>query len=194
MDTMREGVRARGFFKLVIGQRDKNGKVQIVGDSGWRENQITNLGFQDYICAAVGAVAGSKQVSHMALGTGTAPASNGTTLEGATGDRKTTSNSVVASQTMQATAAWASGDHPGGTPTLQNVGLFNVSDAGTILAGNTYSTSEWQSNQGVSATYQLRFLISTYAKNMLGRGVRRGKKRRVCGNGPAGVADRRYCA
>lgn len=157
MEAIKDGVRARGFFRLRIGETDEHGKVQIIGDSGWRENQITNLGFQDYICAAVGGVAGSKQVSHMALGTGTAPASNGTALAGETGSRETTSNSVVASQTMQATAAWASGDHPGGTPTLQNVGLFNTSSGGTILAGNTYSTSQWQSNQGVSATYQLRF-------------------------------------
>lgn len=146
----------QGVYRLCIGE-EREEKVVIVGDSGWRENQVTNDGFEDYICAAIGAVAGSKQISHMALGTGTAPGASDTSLQGETGPRKATTNSVVSSKTLRATASWASGDHPGGTPALRNVGLFNTSSAGTLAAGNTYSTSSWQSNQGVSATYELRF-------------------------------------
>ena len=154
---MNDLIKLHGFSRIRIGH-EKNGKIVIDGDSGWvGPNQVVNLGFQDYICAAVGAVAGSKQVSYAQLGTGTAPGATDTDLAGSTAARKTTSNSVVSSKTMQATAAWASGDHPGGTPTLQNIGLFNTSSGGTLLCGNTYSTSAWQSNQGVSATYQLRF-------------------------------------
>jgi len=153
-----EGLRLQGFTRIKIGERDKQGQVQVVGDSGWLgPNQVVNLGFQDYICAAIGAVAGSKQVSHMALGTGTVPASNGTSLAGETAARETTSNSVVSSNTLRCTAEWASGDHPGGSPTLQNIGLFNTSSGGTLVCGNTYTTSSWASNQGVSATYELRF-------------------------------------
>lgn len=159
MKAIQDKIKVGGFVRLQIGERDADGRLRIVGETqGFiGPNQVVNLGFQDYVCAAIGAVAGSKQISHMALGTGSAPASNGTSLEGETGDRKTTSNSVVSSATLQMTAAWASGDHPGGTPTLQNVGLFNTSASGTICAGYTYATSAWQSNQGVSATYQLRF-------------------------------------
>ena len=40
-----DGVRARGFYRLQI--REQDGKV--AGDSGWRENQVVNLGFQDYL-------------------------------------------------------------------------------------------------------------------------------------------------
>lgn len=145
-----------GVFRLQVGE-ENGGKTIIVGDSGWRKNQITNDGFENYICAAIGAVAGSKQVSYANVGTGAAPASNATSLSGETGTRKTTSNSVVSSKTMQATASWAASDHPGGTPTLQNVGLWNTSSGGTLAAGNTYATSSWQSNQGVSLTYQFRF-------------------------------------
>lgn len=145
-------LKVKGFFRI---KKDEDGG--IVADTGWLENTVVNLGFQDYICASIGAVAGSKQISHLAIGTGTAPATNGTSLEGETGTRKTTSNSVVASNTLQMTAAWASGDHPGGTPSVQNLGLFNTSATGTLCAGNTFSSSAWNSNQGISATYQLRF-------------------------------------
>ena len=40
-----EGIKAKGFFRLQI--KDQDGKV--AGDSGWRENQVVNLGFQDYL-------------------------------------------------------------------------------------------------------------------------------------------------
>jgi len=159
MNAVKDRIGLEFFSRIRIGETDpETGKVKIIGDSGWTgPNQVVNLGFQDYICAAVGGVAGSKQVTHMALGTGTAPGAADTDLAGETGDRKTSDNSVVSSKTMQATAAWASGDHPGGTPTLQNVGLFNTSAGGPVCCGNTYATSDWQSNQGVSATYQMRF-------------------------------------
>ena len=145
-----------GFARLKLGHRE-DGKLIIDGDSGWcGPNTIVNLGFQDYIMASMGAVAGSKQISNMQLGTGTAPNASHTDLDGETAARKTTSNSIIASQTLQMTAEWESSDHPGGTPTLQNVGLFNTSSGGTLCCGQTYATSQWQSNQGLSATYQLR--------------------------------------
>jgi hypothetical protein len=154
---VKDFVSIKGFSRIMIGRRE-DGKLIIDGDSGLvGPNQVVNLGFQDYICAAIGAVAGSKQVSYMQLGTGTEPGAAATSLQGETGARKTTNNSVVSSKTLRITAAWASGDHPGGTPALKNVGLFNTSAAGTLACGNTYGTSSWQSNQGVSATYELQF-------------------------------------
>lgn len=154
---MKEGMKVHGFFRIRIGEDGPKGKIEIVGDSGWIENQVVNLGFQDYICAAIGQVAGSKVVDYMALGTGTAPGAADTSLQGETATRKSTSNSVVSSKTLRCTAAWASGDHPTGTPTLQNAALANTSAGGTIACGQTYATSQWQSNQGVSATYELQF-------------------------------------
>lgn len=147
----RDMLRVKGFARVQIVEGER-----IVGDSGWRRNVVVNLGFQDYICASVGAVAGSKQVSYMAIGTGTKPGAAGTSLDGETGARVTTSNSVVSSKTLQATCQFAGSDM-GGTCTIQNVALANVSASGTILCGTTYATSQWASNQNVNATYQLRF-------------------------------------
>jgi hypothetical protein len=154
--AQKECVEVHGFFRVKIGER-KNGRLRVVGNSGWQKNQVVNLGFQDYICGAVGAIAGSKQIGYMGIGTGTAPNASHTTLDGETGTRKATSNSCVSSQTMQVTAAWASTDHPGGTPNVRNLGMFNTSSAGTLCCGNTFNSSAWNSNQAISVTYQLRF-------------------------------------
>jgi len=149
----KEMMRVKGFMRVQVTDA-KTGK--IVGDSGWKKNTVTNVGFQDYIVGAIGNVGASKQVSYMAIGTGAAPASTDTSLSGETGARVTTSNSVISSKTLQTTAQFAGSDMAG-TCTIQNVALVNVSSGGTILCGTTYSTSQWASNQNVNATYQLRF-------------------------------------
>jgi hypothetical protein len=153
MKMQKEKVRIRGFFRLQLVDKD-TGKIE--GDTGWKENTVVNLGFQDYICASIGGVGGSKQVSNMAIGTGTAPGVTDTSLQGETGQRVTTSNSIVSSKTLQCTAQFA-GTDMGSTCTIQNVALVNTSTGGTILCGTTYATSQWASNQNVNATYQLRF-------------------------------------
>lgn len=150
----------QGFSRIKLGH-DKDGETIIDGDSGWvGPNEVVNLGFQDYICASIGSIAGSKYVTHMGLGTGTMPAAAATSIDGETGTRKTSSNTIVSSKTLQATASWASGDHPGGSPSIRNICLANTSSGGTIICGNTYTASAWATNQGVSATYQLRFATS----------------------------------
>lgn len=156
----KEFILPQGFFRLKIGE-SKNGKQIVVGDTGWKKNEVTNLGFQNYVCGLIGAVAGSKQVGMMIVGTGTAPNVTHATLDGET-MRQTCGNATVASKTMQATLAIASGDHPGGTPTIRNLGLIeNTASGGTLLCGGTFETSQWQTNQGLSATYQLRFGTSS---------------------------------
>lgn len=148
----KELFKVKGFARVQV--VDDSGK--IVGDSGWRKNTVVNLGFQDYIVGSIGGLGGAKSVSNMAIGTGGAPSATDTSLAGETGVRVTTSNSVISSKTLQATAQFA-GSNMGGTCTIQNVALVNTSSGGTILCGTTYATSQWASNQNVNATYQLRF-------------------------------------
>jgi len=141
----REMLTVKGFARVQVVDAITK---KIVGDSGWQRNVVVNLGFQDYICAAIGAVAGSKQVSYMAIGTGTKPGATDTSLNGETGTRVTTSNSVVSSKTLQATCQFL-GSQMGGTCTIQNVALVNSVSGGTILCATTYATSQWASNQNV---------------------------------------------
>lgn len=156
-----EGIKARGFFRLQITEDTPDGKPKVVGDSGWRENQVVNLGFQDYLCKTLAGSAGSKTISHIALGTGTAPGAAATDLAGeimSSTQRQTVSPSISGSKTLQFTAAWASSDSfISAAATIQNIGLFNTSAEGTLMAGNTYTTSQLNTNQNVNASYQIQF-------------------------------------
>ena len=150
---MKENTRVKGFTRIQITDA-KTGKV--VNDSGWHENTVVNVGFEQYIVGSIGGVGSSKQVSFLAIGTGGAPSATDTTLAGETGVRVGASNSVISSKTLQCTGQF-SGTAMASTCTIQNVALVNTSSGGTILAGTTYATSQWASNQNVNATYQLRF-------------------------------------
>jgi len=135
---------------------------KVVGDSGWKKNLITNLGYQNYIVGSLGAIAGSSQASYFALGTGGAPVATDTSLAGELGDaaanRFTVTPSAVSSKTLQLTGSLASNIITA-THNISNIGIFAVSttQAGTIFAGNTYASSQLQTNQQVNVTYQIRF-------------------------------------
>lgn len=154
MKVKNEGVKVRGFFRLQMVDHETQRPVSKM--TPWMKNQVVNLGFQDYVCAAVGGVAGSKQITHLAIGTGTAPGAAATSLDGETGVRASATNSVVSSKTLQCTGQFAGSDMAG-TCTIQNIALANTSSGGTICCGNTYTTSQWQSNQDINSSYQLRY-------------------------------------
>ena len=151
-----------GFFRMNIVEHDEDGSAKVVGDSGWKKNLVTNLGFQHFIIEPMGGIAGSSQVAYFALGTGTEPGATATSLDAelsdAAGCRFTMTPSVVSSKTLQMVGTLAS-NIVTANRTIKNVGIFGVSTtgAGSMLAGNTYATSQLQTNQSVNVTYQLRF-------------------------------------
>lgn len=146
----RDKVWMKGFMRVQLVEKDG----RVVGDSGMLgPNQVVNLGFQDYVCKTLAGLSGSKTISHMAIGTGTVPGAAATSLDGETAVRVTTTNTVVASKTLQATCQFAGSDMSG-TCTIQNVGLYNTSATGTLIAGMTYATSQWASNQNVRNLHQ----------------------------------------
>ncbi len=158
-------IQVRGMFRVQL-TKDENGRTRVVGDSGWNKNLVTNLGFDQFLCQTLAGMAGSKTVSYMALGTGGAPVATDTSLASELTDtsnsRKTVSPSTIASKTVQFTAAFNSSDSfitNAGGRSISNVGLFNVSttNAGTLFAGNTYSSSLCQTNNNVNVSYQIRF-------------------------------------
>lgn len=154
-------IKVKGFFRLHIVE-DREGKSQIVGDSGWVQNLVTNVGFANGIVDCLAGITGSSQVTFAALGTGTAPGATDVTLNGevtdVAGARMAVTASNVASKTAQFAFTLASGVYTT-NHTIQNVGLFQTSTtaAGSLYAGQTYTTSQLQSNQAVNGTYQLRF-------------------------------------
>lgn len=151
-NAIADSASVRGFFRVQITENNKG----VVGDSGWVENQVTNLGINQYIVNwLVGDTANGKSVGYMTLGTGGAPASDATSLSGelnAGVTRPAVSTSVVASRTAQFTAAFASSNSfTTATANISNVGLYNTQTTavGTLFAGNTYASSSVATNQNV---------------------------------------------
>ena len=151
---MKDGLKIKGMFRV---QLNEDGKV--VGDSGWKTNLITNDGFNDYLCKALGAVSGSKQISHLALGTGSTPAATDTTLSGEVQKRQAvTAATSSSSKTIRFTGTFSSANSfVTATANISNIGLFNSSSTGTLFAGNTFASSAVATNQNVNATYDIIF-------------------------------------
>lgn len=144
----------RGFFRIAITE-DENGVNKVVGDSGYKENQITNQGKVNFLAEALGSISGSSYIGWAALGTGTVVNPASTALPG-----ELTGNASLRMAVTPATTTYSGSSgvqfaftltsgNTAGTGTIQNVGLFanSVTSAGTIFAGNTYTTSALASNQ-----------------------------------------------
>jgi hypothetical protein len=154
MDKVEQGIKIRGFFRVQI--CDPDGKV--VGDSGEKENAITNAGFRYYLSYLLGAIAGSLQVSHMALGTGGVPATGDTTLGGEVVKRAAVTAASSGSTSVQFTATFdSSSSFVTSTQNISNIGLVNSSATGTLFSGNTFASSSCATNQVVNATYRVTF-------------------------------------
>lgn len=157
MDTQ-ELVKVKGSFRLQI---EDGPTGEIVGDTGWVTNQVTNLGFNQYIVSALGSIAGSKYITHLALGTGGAPAAGDTTLAGEVQVRAAvTAATSSTSKDLQLTATFSSAvSFVTTTMSLANIGAFHTSTQGaaTIFAGNTFASSTCATNQNVNATYVIGF-------------------------------------
>lgn len=140
-----------------MGERERGGRVKIVGDSGWTKNTITNEGRDKYIAASVGAVSGSKTPTHLQLATqSTAVDAASTALVGETRIRKALTASTLATGTLRMTASWSSTDNTAAI-TIGSIAVYNTSAAGTMGSGQSFTTSQWASNQDLSATYEWRF-------------------------------------
>jgi hypothetical protein len=155
MKKTKDSVKVQGMFRVNI---TEDGKV--VGDSGWRKNQITNLGFNQYLVGSLGNISG-KSVTHAALGTGGAPAASDTTLAGEQSVRAAlTVATSSSSKTLRNTATFSSAaSFVTASKNISNIGLFNTSTAatGTLFAGNTYASSTVATNQDVNVTYDIIF-------------------------------------
>ena len=157
MKQINEGLKIEGFSRVRITEDD--GK--IVGDSGWvGPNQVTNLGFQHYLCELLASSAGSLQVTHMAIGTGGVPGAADTGLSGEQDFRPAVSLVLDTSKTIRFLATFAYGDSfVPSTKDIDCIGLFNTSEVtvGQIFAGNEYASSSCATNQNVNVSYEIRF-------------------------------------
>ena len=168
MSRVKQPVKIRGMFRLNITE-DRDGKEVVVGDSGWRENQITNVGFLNIVNQLGTGLTGSK-ISYAGLGTGTVPGATDTALNGevyTNGSSSVVRAALTAatsstSKTLHNTATFSSSNSfITASANISNVGLFNtsgpVTGTGTLLQGQTYASSALATNQNVNLSYDLIF-------------------------------------
>lgn len=165
LETLQERIPLHGFFRVNIVNPGKGEPDEIVGDSGWVQNQVTNEGFRCFMARLLGALAGSSQITHAAIGTGGAPAASDTTLAGEQSVRAaitaaTSSNSkaVIFTATFDSTASFVTA-----TKNISNIGLgaTSTASAATIFAGAAYTSSACATNQNVK---NWRSLLATVCK------------------------------
>ncbi len=154
------GAKVRGFARIQIWE-NVNGskKKRLVGDSGFIENTFTAEGKNNYIAAKVGSATGSLTPTHFAIATqSTAVDSTQTTLVGQHSVRVALTPSSVATGTLRMTASWGSAQNDA-AKTVGSIGVHNTSttSAGSMASGQTFTTSQWATNQDISATYEWRF-------------------------------------
>jgi hypothetical protein len=151
---------AKGFWHLQIVNPDGT----IAGDSGWNKNVVTLLGFQ-HIGLLVGTALSGTQFGEVNVGTNGTPATNATALpsevsgtNNAVQRQTATASTEAGSKTLRFVATMASANSfVTQSETINNVGIFNHSSAGSLCAGASYTASSVGTNQAVNITYDLVF-------------------------------------
>jgi hypothetical protein len=158
---MAQNVTLSGFARVKVAE---NGK--IIGDSGWFKNLITDYGLDD--CIGQGIVGGGTVVSALALGEGTAPASDDGTvaldgeIESSTKRQAHTGGVVSDSDgvTIQFLASFSSDDRAA-TYDIANIGLMSNTSGTGMMAGQTFASTNVDTNQDVYASYEWQFATTT---------------------------------
>ena len=152
-----DGIAIRGFFRVTL----DDGTGDIVGDSGFNPNVVTNDGYADYLCKNLAGTSGSKQIGFIALGSGTLSNVTHATLDKEimlSTQRKAPTVTVTGSKTLRFTATFFSSDSfLTAAKNLANVGLYSNSSGVALFAGNTYASSSCNTNQNVNVTYDIEF-------------------------------------
>ncbi len=101
--------------------------------------------------------AGSYQVGYAAIGTGTAAVNaTATDVTGRENSFQAITPSTVATGTARATVSF-DGTNNSATITIGSIGLYKTNSAGSLVAGQTFTTSQFTTDQDLNATYELRF-------------------------------------
>ena len=157
-----------GFARIHIKQDG-----ELVGDSGWMKNAITDFGLDECLAQTLLKLVGSKPVGAVALGSGAAPNSTTASLpaviQDVTNARNTPSKSVAThANASGVTCRWHGAfssdvSHFDTSHNISNIGLYDVTltSDGSVIAGATYTGSVLETNQDVEYTYEWRFATTT---------------------------------
>lgn len=145
----------RGFLRI---QKIDKKTRQVIGDSGWLQNQITNYGLNScFVPCPIGA--SSIQAAGLMLGSGGSdPNATDTALLSKNTDYYAAFDysSVIGSLTARMSCSF---DGTLGAATLNNIGIFGHS-TGSLLAGKTFTSSALSTDQDVNCSYEIRYATS----------------------------------
>lgn len=153
---MNEALNMEGKIRLQVFTKDG----ELKDDTGWIKNIITNAGKAQL--ALLAGDASATPFTYLAVGTSaTAVAATDTTLTAEITDtglaraagtvsRVTT---TVTNDTLQVTYTWTAT----GNKTVEEVGLFNASSAGTMLGHALTTTKTLVNTDILVGTYQVKF-------------------------------------
>jgi hypothetical protein len=150
----------KGFFRLqIVDPKTK----KIRGDSGWRENVVTATGLNYCIGGCAVGRSDSSKALYLCLGTGSVPNFTDISLNGSTGSfvAFTTSNLGTSANTQTARMTCQFGSALlGASCNISQIGVFPTNSNASLIAGNSFASSQWNTNQDVNATYELRLSSS----------------------------------
>jgi hypothetical protein len=143
----------RGFIHAQIVD-PKTGKIE--GDTGWVENKLTNAGLT-VLADLIGGGANSYAVGYAAAGTQTDPVNmTQTAVIGSVNSYRAIATATSGTCTQQFTVDFGSASLSA-VCNVGAVGLHKTNSAGSMVAMQTFATSQWNTNQDFNVTYQLRF-------------------------------------
>ena len=141
----------KGFFRLQIVNR-KTRKIE--GDSGWIENTITNYGFANCLVGAPIQESSSVLATALALGSAGAAIATSATKLGSMGDTDTWYSTFGPATVASLTARMTQTFEGLAATTIAEIGVLAAGN-GTLIAGNTFASSEMSTDQDVNCTYDL---------------------------------------
>ncbi len=160
--VLNDGIHIKGFARIQLWDHSPDGKdphYKLAYDSGYfGPNQKTNFGLLYFINYALGGTAGSSLANCFVIGNSaatTVPASNATSLPGASWATFAAVYSSFSSTSPQWTGSTASCSAAG---TIACIGMANSTNgSGSICWGISVPTIQtWATNQSLNVTYQLQ--------------------------------------
>jgi len=143
----------RGFIHAQIID-PKTGKIH--GDTGWVENKLTNAGLTS-LANLIGGGAGGYTVGYAIAGTQTAAVDmSQTAVIGSTNSFRAIATATSGTCTQTFTVDFGSASLSASC-NVGAIGLHKTNSDGSLVAMQTFATSQWNTNQDFNVTYQLRF-------------------------------------
>ncbi len=148
----------RGFIR---GQLVNPETGKIDGDSGWVENSASNVGLTA-LAAWLGQQAGSSGINYGAMATQTAAFNmTQTDMVGRTASfaslNLSTSGTCTTTATVSFSSTMLSASCNVGAAGLYFASTGTGAQTNGLFCGQTFATSQWNTNQNFNLTYQIRF-------------------------------------